>query len=96
MYKCLIGLTHCLHLPDLLSDRQERDFDSSAISWAHNIAGVVNPCNSELVSFVKEGALRVVGRFVNKKGCFEGRWSLCKQKRTYYTRNVKTNCFSLW
>jgi hypothetical protein len=35
-----------------------------AISWAHNIAGVVNPCNSELVSFVKEGALRVVGRFV--------------------------------
>ena len=66
MYKCLIGLTHCLHLPDLLSDRQERDFDSSAISWAHNIAGVVNPCNSELVSFVKEGALRFVGHFVNK------------------------------
>ena len=27
--KCLIGLTHCPHLPDLLSDRQERDFDSS-------------------------------------------------------------------
>jgi hypothetical protein len=28
--KCLIGLTHCPHLPDLLSDRQERDFDNSA------------------------------------------------------------------
>jgi hypothetical protein len=28
--KCLIGLTHCPHLPDPLSDRQERDFDSSA------------------------------------------------------------------
>ena len=27
--KCFIGLTHCPHLPDLLSDRQERDFDSS-------------------------------------------------------------------
>jgi len=27
--KCLIGLTHCPHLPDLLSDRQERDSDSS-------------------------------------------------------------------
>ena len=27
--KCLIGLTHCPHLPDLLSDRQEKDFDSS-------------------------------------------------------------------
>ena len=38
-----------------------------AISWAHNIAGVVNPCNSKLVSFVKEGALRAVGHFVNKK-----------------------------
>ena len=25
----MIGLTHCPHLPDLLSDRQERDFDSS-------------------------------------------------------------------
>ena len=30
--KCLIGLTHCPHLPDLLSDRQERDFDSSGAS----------------------------------------------------------------
>jgi hypothetical protein len=28
----LIGLAHCPHLPDLLSDRQERDFDSSAIT----------------------------------------------------------------
>jgi hypothetical protein len=37
-----------------------------AISWAHNIIGVVNPCNSELVSFVKEGALRAVVHFVNK------------------------------
>jgi hypothetical protein len=37
-----------------------------AISWAHNITGVVNPCNSELVSFVKEGALRAVVHFVNK------------------------------
>ena len=37
------------------------------ISWAHNIACVVNPCNSELVSFIKEGALRAVGHFVNKK-----------------------------
>ena len=27
----MIGLTHCPHLPDLLSDRQERDFDSSVI-----------------------------------------------------------------
>jgi len=27
--KCLIGLTHCPHVPALLSDRHERDFDSS-------------------------------------------------------------------
>jgi hypothetical protein len=32
-----------------------------AISWAHNIPGVVNACNSELLS------LRAVGHFVNKK-----------------------------
>ena len=31
-FRCLIGLTHCPHLPDLLSDRQERDFDSS-VEW---------------------------------------------------------------
>jgi hypothetical protein len=31
--KCLIGLTHCPHLPDLLSDRQERDFDSSGVFY---------------------------------------------------------------
>ena len=27
----VIGLTHCPHLPDLLSDKQERDFDGSVI-----------------------------------------------------------------
>jgi hypothetical protein len=30
--KKYVGLTHCPHLPDLLSDRQERDFDSSALN----------------------------------------------------------------
>ncbi|CAC5393914.1 unnamed protein product [Mytilus coruscus] len=35
-----------------------------AISWAHRLAGVENPCKSDLVISVKEGSLRSVGHIV--------------------------------
>lgn len=38
-----------------------------AISWAHRLAGVVNPCESDLVVTVKEGSLRSVGHSICKK-----------------------------
>ena len=38
-----------------------------AISWAHKLAGVQNPCVSDLVISVKEGSLRSVGLSVVKK-----------------------------
>ncbi|XP_071175685.1 integrase/recombinase xerD homolog [Mytilus edulis] len=38
-----------------------------AISWAHRLAGVENPCKSDLVISVKEGSLRSVGHIVVKK-----------------------------
>ena len=38
-----------------------------AINWAHNLAGVYNPCTSDLVVTVKEGSLRTVGHNINKK-----------------------------
>ena len=41
--KCLIGLTHCPHLPDLLSDRQERHFDSSDTPLQLRCGGYNNP-----------------------------------------------------
>ena len=37
-----------------------------AISWAHRLAGVENPCKSDLVISVKEGSLRSVGHIVVK------------------------------
>ncbi len=38
-----------------------------AISWAHKLAGFNNPCTSELVTFVNEGAQRKLGHFITKK-----------------------------
>jgi len=38
-----------------------------AISWTHKLAGVVDPCKSDLVISVKEGALRSIGRFTIRK-----------------------------
>ena len=38
-----------------------------AISWAHKLAGVNNPCESDLVVTVKEGSLRSVGHSIVKK-----------------------------
>ena len=38
-----------------------------AIKWAHKLAGVINPCDSELVITVKEGSLRSVGHSTVKK-----------------------------
>ncbi|XP_071124201.1 uncharacterized protein [Mytilus edulis] len=35
--------------------------------WAHKLAGFNNPCTSELVTFVNEGAQRKLGHFITKK-----------------------------
>ncbi|KAK3085138.1 hypothetical protein FSP39_024971 [Pinctada imbricata] len=38
-----------------------------AISWAHSMAGVKDPCESDLVKLVKEGAIRETSRPIIKK-----------------------------
>lgn len=38
-----------------------------AITWAHNLAGFSNPCDSILVKNIKEGCLRDTGHSVTKK-----------------------------
>ena len=38
-----------------------------AISWAHDLSGVKNPCHSSLVISVKEGAHRCTAQPVSKK-----------------------------
>lgn len=37
------------------------------ISWAHKLAGLKNPCQSDLVNFVREGAHRKIGHMITKK-----------------------------
>jgi hypothetical protein len=38
-----------------------------AISWAHKLAGLADPCRSDLVKTIREGSIRSVGRCVVKK-----------------------------
>lgn len=38
-----------------------------AISWAHRLAGLPDPCKSDLVNLVNEGAQRKIGHLVKKK-----------------------------
>ena len=38
-----------------------------SIAWAHNIAGLQNPCASSLVSTTREGAKRITSKPVSKK-----------------------------
>ena len=38
-----------------------------AISWAHKLAGFVDPCTNELVSSFREGARSKIGHIVDKK-----------------------------
>lgn len=38
-----------------------------AISWAHKLAGLSDPCKSDLVKTIREGCIRSVGRCVVKK-----------------------------
>lgn len=37
------------------------------ISWAHRLAGLADPCKSDLVKTIREGSIRSVGRCVVKK-----------------------------
>lgn len=35
-----------------------------AISWAHRLAGLADPCKSDLVKTIREGSIRSLGRCV--------------------------------
>lgn len=57
-------LIHLCNLGKSISTINEAYY---AISWAHKLAGVEDPCKSDLVITVKEGALRTVGHITVKK-----------------------------
>ena len=41
-----------------------------AISWAHRLADLADPCKSDLVKTIREGFIRSVGRRVVKKEAY--------------------------
>lgn len=58
---------YLVHLANLGKSTSTLNESVYAISWAHRLAGLENPCKSDLVISVKEGAHRVKGHFVQKK-----------------------------
>lgn len=58
---------YLIHLTNLGKSSSSINEAFYAISWAHKLAGVENPCQSDLVVTIKEGSLRSVGHHVVKK-----------------------------
>ena len=58
---------YLIHLTNIGKSSSSINEAFYAINWAHKLAGVVNPCDSDLVVTVKEGSLRSVGHSIVKK-----------------------------
>lgn len=58
---------YLIHLSDLCKSTSTINEAFYSLSWAHKLAGVLNPCTSEFVLSVKEGVIRTVGHSVHKK-----------------------------
>lgn len=58
---------YLVHLTNMRKSASSLNEAFYAISWAHKLAGVKNPCESDLVEKVKEGSLRSVGLNICKK-----------------------------
>ena len=57
---------YLIHLTNIGKSSSSINEAFYAINWAHKLAGVVNPCDSDLVVTVKEGSLRSVGHSIVK------------------------------
>lgn len=58
---------YLIHLTKLGKSTSTLNESFYAISWAHKLAGYYDPCKSDLVISVKEGAHRMRGHSVHKK-----------------------------
>ena len=58
---------YLIHLSDLCKSTSTINEAFYAINWAHNLAGLENPCKSDLVVTVREGAIRTVGHSISRK-----------------------------
>ncbi|VDI24029.1 Hypothetical predicted protein [Mytilus galloprovincialis] len=58
---------YLVHISETFNSTSKIDEAVYAISWAHKLAGFPNPCNSDLVTSVREGSYRKIGHKINKK-----------------------------
>ena len=58
---------YLIHLCNLGKSASSFNEAYYAISWAHRLAGVIDPCKLDLVVTVKEGVLRTIGHKIVKK-----------------------------
>lgn len=58
---------YLIHLSESAKSTSKIDEAMYAISWAHTLSGFSDPCKSNLVRSVREGAHRKIGHIVKKK-----------------------------
>jgi hypothetical protein len=58
---------YLIHLSDLRKSVSSINEVFYSINWAHQLAGVYNPCTSDFVLSVKEGVIRTIGHTIHKK-----------------------------
>ena len=58
---------YLIHLTESCKSSSKINEAFYAISWIHKLAGCKDPCESDLVVQVKEGATRIIGHSVTKK-----------------------------
>ena len=58
---------YLIHLSESSKSTSKIDEAMYAISWAHTLSGFSDPCKSNLVRSVREGAHRKIGHIVKKK-----------------------------
>ncbi|KAK3101897.1 hypothetical protein FSP39_007159 [Pinctada imbricata] len=59
--------SYIIHLAKVSKSSSKIQAATHAISWAHKLAGLTDPCESSLVKLVKEGTLRDTSHPVTKK-----------------------------
>ena len=58
---------YIIHLSESAKSSSKIEEVSYSISWAHKLAGYKDPCKSDLVTSVRDGAHRKLGHLVTKK-----------------------------
>ena len=89
---------YIVHLTETFKSVSKLHEATFAISWMHNLAGLIDPCLSSLVKQVKEGAVRETSKPVTKKDPISPQHllllvhNLAKENCTLYDLRTVTMC----